>query len=625
MELLFWLVMPEFLFGHFFIIILAVATQPICYIYSMRIYFVICFLFSVQMFSQDEAIARDYFKNGDFTKALHEYKKLYAQSPSNINYIFQIVSSHQELEQYDEAQSFLLKLMERINYPPYTVELGYNYQLKNDLENATLNYNKALTSIDENPSNVYSTARSFQSHSLINEAVVAYEKAMKLNPDYNFHLQLAQLYGEQGNIEKMFTSYLDFAQSNPLNTGNIKRVISDFISENNENENNIIFRKILLKKAQLEPNIVWNEFLSWLFVQQNDFKKAFAQEKAIFSRQPESLIRIEELASIAFSKNELETAKEIYTYITTSSQDLDILLEAHHNLMQLEIKQSTKENYNIIDAKYTELLNKFGTFSQTLKLQIAYAHFLAFNKNDPQKATSFLEKTLELPLTELQQAEVKLELGDILVLQEKFNDALIYYTQIQRNVKNSTVSQEARYKVAKASYYKGDFKWAESQLKVLKASTSQLIANDALDLKLLISDNKYEDSLQTALRIYAKADLLSFQNKNDEAITLLDRILNEHKTETIIPQALFRQAQLFEEKLQFNKAETNYNTIMENYRDDILMDNAYYALANLYENHLNLPEKAKELYEKIIFNYADSIYFVEARKRYRALRGDAIN
>ena len=97
-----------------------------------------------------------------------------------------------------------------------------------------------------------------------------------------------------------------------------------------------------------------------------------------------------------------------------------------------------------------------------------------------------MENSLKQPLASIEKAQVKLELGDILVLQEQFNKALIYYTQIQRNLKNSTISQEARFKVAKASYYKGDFKWAESQLKILKASTSQLIANDALDLKLLI-------------------------------------------------------------------------------------------------------------------------------------------
>jgi tetratricopeptide (TPR) repeat protein len=216
-------------------------------------------------------------------------------------------------------------------------------------------------------------------------------------------------------------------------------------------------------------------------------------------------------------------------------------------------------------------------------------------------------------------------LGDIYVLKEEFNTALVYYTQIQRSLKNSTISQEARFKVAKTSYYKGDFTWAESQLKILKASTSQLIANDALDLKLLISDNKYEDSLQTALKLYAKADLMSFQNKNNEAIVLLDEVLINHKTESIIPQALYLQAQLFEKKKDYLKAEENYSKILINYKEGILVDDASFALANLYLNYLSEPDKAKGLYEDIVFNHADSIFFIEARKRYRALRGDIVN
>lgn len=577
------------------------------------------------MYAQDDTFARDYFKSGDFEKALHEYKKLYAQSPSNINYIFQIVSTYQQLEQYNEAESFLKTLMQRVNYPAFIVELGFNYQLKNDMQNANAYYTKALEKIDENPSNVFAIVRSFQSHALLNEAIVAYEKAAALNPDYNFNLQLAQLYGEQGNIEKMFVSYIDFAEANPIALSNIQRAITDFISEDGMQENNILFRKILLKKAQESPSLIWNELLSWLFVQQKDYKKAFLQEKAIYNRQPESLDRIGELALTAFNENDMEMAKEIFTFITQTAQDTETLLEAHYNLLQLETKQTSPENYQQIEIRYQDLFKKFGLFASTLKIQIAYAHFLAFYMNDATKATTFLEKTLELPLTELQQAEVKLELGDILVLQEKFNEALIYFTQIQRTLKNSTISQQARYKVAQASYYKGDFKWAESQLKILKASTSQLIANDALDLKLVISDFKDEDSLQTALKLYAKADLLAFQNKKEAAILLLDKILAEHKTESIVAQALFKQAQLYTELSKFEKAETNYETLIANYSAGILIDDAYFKLAQLYENTLNQPEKAKVFYEKIIFNHADSIYFVDARKHYRALRGDAIN
>jgi tetratricopeptide (TPR) repeat protein len=591
----------------------------------MRILFILFFFVVTNSFGQDDILAKDYFLNGDFEKALFEYKKLYAKSPSNPNYIMHIVETHQQLEQYDEAETFLVKLMERFKYPGFFVELGYNYHLKDDDENANINYNKAIASIDINPSYVFSVARSFQNHSLLNKAITAYEKAMQINPDYNFNLQLGQLYGEQGDIEKMFTGYIDFAESNPKSIPTIKRYINDFISENSLNENNIALRKILLKKIQQEPNLLWNEMLSWLFIQQKDFKKAFTQEKAIFNRNPESLTRIEDLAGIALNENENETAKAIYSFIIETAQDLDTLLNAHYNVLQIDIKEGVKENYSAINSKYLELFEEFGTFSQTLDLQISYAHFLAFYMNETDKANAFLENTLKLPLSQLQLAKVKLELGDILLLQEKFNQALIYYTQIQRNLKNSTISQEARYKVAKASYYKGDFKWAESQLKILKASTSQLIANDALDLKLLISDNKYEDSLQTALKLYAKADLLTFQNKNDDAITLLDKILKEHKTEPIVAQALYKQALLFEDKQDFEKAEANYQLIIANYREGILIDDAYFKLANIYEKYLNESDKAKDLYEQILFNHADSIYFIEARKRYRALRGDAIN
>lgn len=582
-------------------------------------------LVGTMVFSQNDIIAKNYFNNGEFEKALIEYKKLYRGSPSNIDYIYQIIKTHQELEQYTESETFLLQLIARIKYPAFTVELGYNFQLKGDLENAQINYKKALLSIDEKVNNVYTVAKSFQSHSLLNEAIIAYEKAMSISPDYNFSLQLSQIYGEQGNIDKMFDSYIDLIESNPNTIVSVKRAITDFINDDSNNAHNILFRKKLLKKIQQQPNLAWNELLSWLFIQEKEFKKAFIQEKAIFNRDPQSLSRIEELAVISTNENENTIAKDILTYLIDTAQDIDTKLRAHNNLLQIEIKDASKEAYYAIKNKYLELLETFKMQPQTVNLQIAYAHFLAFYLNETQEASVFLEHTLDLPITEIEKAKVKLELGDILVLQEKFNEALIYYTQIQRNLKNSTISQEARFKVAKTSYYKGDFKWAETQLKILKASTSQLIANDALDLKLLISDNKYEDSLQTALKLYAKVDLLTFQNKNDEAVALLDTILAKHKTEPIIAQALFKQAQLFSINLQFEKAKVNYLAIIENYKDGILIDDAYFQLAQIYEKQLNLTEDAKGLYEQIIFNHPDSIYFVEARKRYRALRGDAIN
>ncbi|WP_417856080.1 tetratricopeptide repeat protein [Xanthomarina gelatinilytica] len=591
----------------------------------MRFLFVISFLCCFNMFSQEDIVAAEYYKNGEFEKALLSYKKLYNKSPNNNTYLLQLVKSLQQLEKYQEAETLLLEQISRVNYPPLLIELGYNYQLQNNIINAETYYESALKTIDQNPNFVFVVGKAFEDRSLLDQAITAYEKAMVLKPDLNFNVQLARIYGDQGNVEKMFESYLNFMELNDSYINTIKRAFSEFISENSDNKNNVLLKRILLKKIQTDQNLLWNEMLSWLFVQQKDYNKAFTQEKAMFFRQPESLDRIEELAHIALADKAYQVALDIFTYLTETAQDLDTKLKAYYNLIEIKTQLATKEEYNSILSEYKAIFDTYGTHTKTLFIQISYAHFLAFYKHEPNQAVSVLKQSLELPLNSFQEAGVKLELGDVLVLQEKFNEALIYYTQVQRNLKNSTLSQEARYKVAKTSYYKGDFKWAESQLKILKSSTSQLIANDALDLMLLITDNKYEDSTQTALKLYAKADLMAFQNQTDNAIELLDEILTNHKGKTIEDQALFKQAQLFEKNQEYHKAEANYQAIITNFSDDILADDAYFFLAELYRKKLNQPEKAKELYEKIVFNYQDSIYFVDARNNFRSLRGDAIN
>jgi tetratricopeptide (TPR) repeat protein len=572
-----------------------------------------------------EVLADSYYKKGEFKKALIIYENLNKEKPYSYKYIYKLVDIHQQLEDYDAAENILVQRLEKRRNPTLLVELGYNFQLKDSTDKALKLYDEAISYVDKKPDYIYSIAKKFEDHSLSKQAIRVYDKGKLLTPDKNYSIQLARIYGDQGNIEEMFANYIDYIAYKPNYLNNIKRAVSDFISENRANENNTYLRRALLKKIQQEPNEYWYEMLSWLYVQEKAFNKSFIQEKALYKRNPESLDRIIELAITALNDNDSDTAKDIFNYILETTQNAVIALTSHQYILEIDTKNASTKELKRIDDTYNSLFNEFGKSELTLPLQLAYGKFLAFNQKDTKRATSFLRKSLKLNISEFQEGKVKLLLADILVLQEKFNEALIFYSQIQANLKNSTMAQEARFKVAKTSYYKGDFDWAESQLKILKASTSQLIANDALDLKLLISDNKFEDSTQTALKYYAKADLFAFQNKTDDAISLLDKIIEEHKGESITDQALYQQAKLFEKKKQYNKAEANYIQIIKDYSEDILADDAHYYLAELYNTHLAKPEEAKQLYEKIIFEFEDSIYFIDARKKFRMLRGDTLN
>ena len=242
----------------------------------------------------------------------------------------------------------------------------------------------------------------------------------------------------------------------------------------------------------------------------------------------------------------------------------------------------------------------------------------------PEQAIELLEKAVQLARPGPEKGSLQLALGDVLVFSDQFNQALILYTQIQYEQKNSPQAQEARFRVAQTSYFKGDFIWAQNQLKVLKSSTSQLIANDALELSLKISNNLEQDSLNEGLRLYSKAELLGFQKKYSQARDTLFLLLSEHKGRNIEDDAIFLLAKIQQTTGDPSAAEQALLSLLDTHPQSLLTDDCLYTLGKLYENELQEPEKAKQMYERIIFEFPSSIYLVEARKSFRRLRGDAL-
>ncbi|MDT7829239.1 tetratricopeptide repeat protein [Pricia sp. S334] len=579
------------------------------------------------LLAQEDFLAQQYFDDGDYEKAVVFYEKLVDKNPRRTDYAESLVATYQQLERYADAQNFLQDKIDAGNaYPTLLIELGYNYTLQDMPDKAMEYYERAIAKIDENPNFGYGTGYRFQKYVLLDWALKAYTKAMELNPQLDYNYQMARIYGEQGDIEKMYVSYLNLVSEGKTSRSNVLRQIDDFITADPENENNLLFKRVLLKNVQKNPNLLWNELLSWLFVQQKQYDSAFRQEKALYKRMDApSIQRINGLGVLALDDGDTETAREIFEYIADNSGDEITRLDARLNLIDIQLLDADDKVRDKVQKQFDELMAMHGYKNRTLQLQVAYANFLAFERDTPKPAIDILKKSLDLPLNTRVNAFVKLALGDILVYDKKFNQALIYFSQVQKNLKNDVLGQNARFKVAQTSFYKGDFDWALTQLKVLRSSTSQLMANDAMQLSLLISDNSFEDSTQTALKKYARADLLAYQNKTKDAIAELDVILQDHKGEKIEDEALLKQAELLEEVKDYEAAEFNYRKITEFYANGILADDAHFALGELYRKVFDEPEKAKAEYEKIIYNYQDSYYFPQARKNFRVLRGDSIN
>ncbi len=586
-----------------------------------QILFVVLLVSSFGYAQNEYLLAENYFRAGEYEKATTVYKKLYEKSPFNTTYLQRLISCYQETTQFVRAEELLkAKIQSNPSQVFLYVYLGYNYERQQQKETATIYYQKALSAIDEKSNYSGLIAAIFKHYSLIEYAITAYEKAMKNNPKANYNFQIAQLYGEKGAFKKMFQSYIDLIDKNPDYVKNVQRYVSRYLTNDAESKNNILFRKTLLRKSASNPKDEWNLLLSWLFAQQKEYGKAFLQERALYQRNSEDLSQIFLLGKIAFENTDYDSAKQIFSFVNENALFDEEKLEA--NLYLAKIAMKTKSNQT--EELFQRLFSTFGKNQATIKLQVLYADYLTFQKNNASKAIEVLKNALGFSNSKFDKARIKLKLGEVLVFTGKKNKALIYFSQIQTQLKNHPLAQQATFKVAQTSYFNGDFTWAKAQLKILKSATTQLIANDAIALFLTITDNEPVDAIPSGLTAYAKADLLAFQNKNQEAVAVLKDILNKFKGQPIEDEALFKQATLFIKLQAFENAIVSFKKIIQGDPKGILRDDAHYALAELYNYQLNNPEKASEHYQKIIFDFASSIYLEDARKKYRKLRGDAL-
>lgn len=582
----------------------------------------ISLFFSLIGFSQNEQLAQYYYDKGDFEKAKISYEELLQTIPQNYQYFLRTIDCYQQLKQFDLAEKAIQNRLNKYKQSSLLVELGYNFKIQQQEDKAQKYFEQALEKIKSNPNEIYSIANSFERKVLLDYALKAYQTAVKLQSNFNFNYQIGLLYGQLGNTDLMISTFLDEAFAHQTSTILIQNQFSRFMTDEGDAGFSENLRKALITRTQKNQELYWNQFLSWFYTQKKEFAKAFIQEKAIYKRNPESLTTIVNLAELAIEEKDDATAKTILGFVLENATEIELLVQANAYLMQIKIDTTPEKEWQAIELELSALVTKYGISPFTLSLQLMQAHFLTFNLKKPEAGKAIVRTALELPLNEYEAAQAKMELADILLYEEKFNQALLYYSQIENDLKNDAVAHEASLKAAKTSYFKNDLEWALKQFKELKSASTQLIANDALEYFLLINDNTAADSTQLALKAFAKADYLKYQNRNQEAILAFQAILKQHKGEEIEAITYLRLGQLYEIIGNLPLALVQYQNIIEQHSDGIYVDEALYFSAELYKNQLQVPDKAKPLYEKIIFNHQDSIYFVEARRKFRELRGD---
>ena len=590
------------------------------------------FIFSsILLQAQESRLAEQYYQNGEYEKAGVLYKKLYEEQNYNDYYFERYVECLISLEEYAACEDAIKKqLKKRPDQVQLYVTYGNLYERQNKEDAARKQYQNAIKQLSADRFIITKLANAFIRLTKFDLAIETYERGADLiKDDQIFAYNLADLYRRKGDSKKMIEYYLNSIEANPARMPSIKTLFQRYLAE----EDYLDLQTQLYDRIQDDRDQpIYPELLSWVFIQKKDYKNAFRQVRALDRKLKENGSRVYQLASIAANERDYDTAIEAFGYIVaekgiTSSYYIPSKQES------LTCKRKrivggfnyVQEDLKALETEYEIFLDEFGRNKTTASIVAELADLEALYLNDLDKAIAILNEMIQYPgINPATQAEGKIKLADFYLMQGEVWEATLLYSQVDKAFKDDILGHEARFRNARLSYYAGDFQWAQTQFKVLKASTSKLIANDALDLAVFITDNLGLDSTTTSLKLYSEADLLVFQNRFEEAFQKLDTLLEKFPEHSLEDDVFYMKAQIYKKQKNWESAINMYEQIIENHADEIRADNALFELADLYEKQLTNPEKAKELYEKIFIDFSDSTFAVEARKRFRKLRGDDI-
>ena len=580
---------------------------------------------------RDETLAASYFQNGEYDKAAELYQSLWEKSAYAPQFYTPLFNTYLTLKKYDDAEKLVRKQLKKYDQvAQYQIDLGYLYKIKGDGSKSKEVFDKVIKGLRVSEPDIRQVAIAFRAYHESEYEIATYEKGEKIfKGNLDFSYELGGAYFSKGDNTNAAKYYIDNIEKSPTNTQQVKNLLQ---TARNADKLLAEMETQLYSRIQKKPdNDDYIDFLTWIYIQNKDFEGAIVQMKALDKRKGEDGYSVLSIARMAQTEGFYDEAVSGFDYVVKRVPRSSFYFQAKTDLLNCRKEKIaktinyTKEDLLGLKADYISFIDENGKTPRTAQSMKELADLEGFYLHDIPSAITDCEEVINMPGVPPQlRDQTKLSLGDLYLISGDVWESTLLYSQVDKEEKDAPLGEEARFKNAKLSYFKGDFDWAQDQLKVLKSSTSELTANDAIELSAFIIDNLGLDTDTRAMSMYAGAELLLFQNQDEEAEKKLDSILKLFPGHALFDDIEYTKAEIFVRKREFQKAVPLLEDIIKNFGKDIKGDDATFLLAEINEKELHNIEKAIELYKSIITDYSNSLLVIEARKRYRALRGDKL-
>lgn len=599
----------------------------------MKLFFTLglSFLFLI-LGAQDSRLAHEYFMSGEYEKAAVVYKKLFEKGNNNYHYFGKYIDALIALEDYTQAEKEIKDQLKRApDHMQLYVTYGNLYERRFMPDEADKQYQKAIDNIPPDVWVINNLGNAFTQLTKYDMAIKAFEKGSEvMKNDQVFAYNLADLYRRKGDVPNMIKYNLKAIANRPSSLEHYKTVFQRYLTE--DKDLNELQRQLYDLIADEPDNQIYPELLEWVFIERKQYDRALRQARALDRKYGEGGERVMKIGDIAYVGKDYDTAIKAYEYVTQNkSLNNTLYVEAKRAILKSKRNKITRNyDYSLSDldslqVEYQNFIDEFGVNRLTEYLVKEYADFLAIYKNDLEGAITVLQDLINISsINPYVRANSKISLADYYLMQGEIWEATLLYSQVDKTFREEYLGEIARFKNAKLSYYAGNFEWAQAQFDILKASTSKLISNDAIELSIFIMDNMGLDTTDAPLKMFAEAELLTVQNKYDSAFEKLDSISLLYPEHSLQDDILYQKANLHYKLKDYQKALDLYTTVYTEFPEEIRADNALMSAAEINEYYFENLGESRQLYEKLFIDFSGSTFAVEARKRYRILRGDNI-
>lgn len=620
----------------------------------MKKLFLLFFLFfSLLGFAQrdpQEKLAIQYYQNGEYEKSKEIFKPIYEKNNSSYIYVYyyQVLVEMQDYKELEKVAKNQHKKFPKVQR--YIVDLAYVYEVSGNTSKAVKEYEDAIKNVPNVENSYKELYNAFLYKAKRDYAMETLLRGRKqLNNPKLFSKELTNLYLQLKLYDNVIEEAITLlADDDAKYMATAEQNLQNLLMDDEDGQRYLKIKSKLQETIQKHPNNQsYVSLLYWIYQLNKDYPAAFILAKSIDKKRANDGATVYTLARSMANNREYDLAMEALKYVISKGESSSYYYSAKYDLLNLRY-QKLISTYPIdlnaakaLEKEYQKVLDENGVHEGTSDVVHKYAHLLAFFVNKPDQAINLLDTAMRYADRDIKEkALYKMDKADILLHVGEIWDATLLYSQIDKELPNDTIGHLAKFKNAKLSFYIGEFAWAESQLDILRAATTKLIANDAMYLSFVISDNLEEEeedeeeennalfqenqTNNQALRYFARADFLIFQNNDAEAMKYLDSVLIVTPFGKLNDDVYYLQAQILIRQKDYFTAETLLKKIIDVYSFDLLADDAIFLLAELYEYYMKDIPQAMEMYKKLLKDHSNSIYAVDARKRFRELRGDEI-